>query len=56
LSKIIALLSEGSSPVIEVVEAVKEKKLGYVLIEDSRVALGKYLETREQYHNAMDVL
>jgi hypothetical protein len=56
LSKIIALLSEGLSPVIEVAEAVKEKKLGYVLIEDLRVALRKYLETREQYHSAMDEL
>jgi hypothetical protein len=56
LAKIAALLSEGSNPVIEVAEAVKEKKLGYILIEDSRVALRKYLETREQYHSAMDEL
>jgi len=56
LSKIVTSLSEGSSPVIEVAEAVKEKKLGYILIEDSRVALRKYLETREQYHSAIDEL
>jgi hypothetical protein len=56
LSKIVTSLSEGLSPVIEVAEAVKEKELGYVLIEDSRAALRKYLEAEEQYRSAMDEL
>ena len=54
LEKIVATLGGGSNPVIGVADTVKERKLGYVLLEDSRIALRKYMEIRELYQSSMD--
>ena len=46
--------SESVASIIEVGEAIKEKKLSYILLEDSRIALRKYLEVQDCYQSIFE--